>query len=368
MSRFYQLSFMLLLFLLLVMPAAAREPRRFSADGFVLDSLNRPIFIADVPELTLIRCDNPDCTTQTDIQLAGIALSNARQTTRLALTRLEHPVLVYPTEDKLIHLLVCNDPLCETFNSTIVDGLLPPHSFSLPLLALDSVDYPVMSYFDSQAPGIKLVYCGDKLCQARRVTLISQGVVTAMTMMLDNRDNPIIAFRDAANALNLLACDSLLCEAPMLRVLDNTRSVGDFFSIIVNEQNIPFVAYRDSTDNALYLAACDTSACKNPVSVSIATPTTLINPPLLTLSPLGLPMLFFAEENALNVVLCNDALCTEPSMTALGLEIATDSSIAQSYDEDGNDVLLFADAENRLTLLRCNDGRCTSPQISQLNP
>lgn len=354
--------------LLLVVPVAAREPRRFPADNFVLDSINRPIFIADAPTLTLIRCDNPDCITSTDISFAGIMLSDPRQTARLALTRLEHPVIAYRAETNLIHVLVCQDPVCETFHNTLVDGVVPPHELSVPTLALDSVDYPVLSYFDSQASGIKLVYCGDKLCQSRRVTLILPSVtVTALTMMLDSRDNPVIAFRDAANALNLLACDSLLCEAPKLQLLDNTRPINADMSLILSEQNIPTVAYTDSTTNALYLATCDTVACKNPVSMPIATPTTLIHPPLLTLSPLGLPMLFFAEENALTVVLCNDAVCTEPTLNPLGLELASDTRLAQSYDEDGNDVLLFTDADNRLTLLRCNDGRCTAPQISQLN-
>jgi hypothetical protein len=369
MAQFYTRLLIMVLFFVLVMPTLAREPRRFPADSFVLDSLNRPIFIADTDILTLIRCDNPDCTSHTDIQFAGISIANPRQMARLALTRLEHLVLAYATDAHLINLIVCNDPACDTYTSTIVDGVLASHEFSLPNLALDSVDYPVLSYFDSQAQGIKLVYCGDKLCQSRRTTVISQGItVTAMTMMLDNRDNPIIAFRDAANTLNLLACDSLLCEAPKVQILDDTRPIGDFFSIILNEQNIPAVAYMDSAANTLHLATCDTAACKTPVSAPIANPTNLVNPPLLTLSPLGLPMLFFAEANALNVVLCNDAVCTQPTINPLGLEIVGNAIIGQSYDEDGNDVLLFMDAEKRLTLLRCNDGRCTAPQLQVINP
>lgn len=359
--------------LMLIVPLLAREPRHFPADWMVLDSVNRPMFIAQetgADFFTLVRCDDPICTTHTEIRLYEADVTQPRQTVRLALSRLDHPVLAYQTPDMLIKLIVCHDPLCENVASTVVDGVLPPHTLGTPLLALDSVDYPVITYFDSQAQGIKLVYCGDKLCQSRRVTLISQMVTPpAMAMMLGRRDAPILAVRNDAGALNLVICDSLLCEAPFYRTLDDTRPVGDFLSIIVNEFDVPTAAYIDSAENTLHLALCDDAACKHPLTTPIPADT-VISQPLLTLTPNGLPMVFYTEGEPpmLKLAVCNDAFCVEPVISTVDATPYAGMLMAQSYNEGGNDILLYAHPASGLMLLRCNDGRCTAPESSVIAP
>jgi hypothetical protein len=74
------------------------------------------------------------------------------------------------------------------------------------------------------------------------------------SIALDN-GIPVISYFDWANAvLKLARCNSIVCDAPMLRTLDSSSNVGQGISLEIDNGGIPVIAYRQLTRCTKYLS------------------------------------------------------------------------------------------------------------------
>ncbi|MCH8008599.1 MAG: dockerin type I repeat-containing protein [Chloroflexi bacterium] len=149
--------------------------------ALVLDSSDRPVVVYtqsadDGAELKLVRCGNPDCSS--DITVASLATDSQLDVGALRLDASDRPVVVFPQINCVdspcgsdgtseLQVLHCSDPTCTSGNVTTTVDTAPDFERFRPALVLDSADRPVISYFvRGEGGGLFVLRCGNADCSA----------------------------------------------------------------------------------------------------------------------------------------------------------------------------------------------------------
>jgi hypothetical protein len=158
---------------------------------------------------------------------------------------------------------------CSAHTLTTVDSVGTVGQYTS--LALDpSSGFPVISYYDLTNTNLKLAVCNNATCTAPTLTAVD-GTGTDVgqynSLAISSISGfPVISYFDNGNAnLKLAVCNNATCTAPTLATLDGIGTdAGRYTSLALNTSGFPVVSYWAFTGNNLQVAVCNDATCTNP--------------------------------------------------------------------------------------------------------
>jgi hypothetical protein len=179
-----------------------------------------------------------------------------------------------------LKLVVCNDPMCINPVVTTVDRDRIQYTEDVGShvsMVLDAKGYPVIAY-TSKEDGLKLAHCGDATCTSRNSHQVltpgsSSGQFGNTSLVLDRKGNPVISYatKDPATGsafVGLAHCYNANCDpnGPLLRDVPSgsTRrslGVGLDNSLALDMNDYPVISYYDTYHRDLMIAHCTTYDC-----------------------------------------------------------------------------------------------------------
>jgi len=136
-------------------------------------------------------------------------------------------------------------------------------------IAIGTDNLPVISYYDNTNDDLKVVHCGNASCSSgNTITTVDSsaddvGLFTSIEIGSDN--NPVISYRDNTNSgLKVVHCGNKLCNSGnTITTVDSTDNVGFFASIAIGTDNNPVISYYDVTNTALKVVHCGNASCSS---------------------------------------------------------------------------------------------------------
>ncbi len=258
---------------------------------------------------------------------------------------------------------------------------------------------PVMAYVDAGDHTLRVVSCGNALCDAQQaaatyttVTSVGEngeGAGTAIAIGVDGR--PVIAFRNGdRGALTVAHCGDPRCEDPGAititeldpgegRPIDGVDN-GSWPSIAIGADGLPIIAYHDAARGALKIAHCEDGACtqatiaildrggSNADGDGVGTDTAI------AIGPDDLPVVAFrdAKDQALKLARCSDERCTQAVISTVVREPGLDPghNTSMQLGPDGSPLLLYGDwsaTEPGIYYARCASPTCEAATLRQVD-
>lgn len=254
---------------------------------------------------------------------------------------------------------------------------------------------PVVSYVDASDYTLRVVVCGNALCDTAQsansyttVTVIGeggQGHGTAVAVGVDGR--PVIAFRDGErHSLRVASCGDPRCSDPGAITITEVDpgvdvefhdgDVGSTPSIAIGADGRPVVAYHDRGRGALKIAHCDDAACTTATIAILDRGSTggagVGSDTSIVIGPDGLPIVAFrdADELALKTARCSNERCSQAVVSTIVQEAGRDPGHGTSVAlaPDGSLLFAFADwSDDGAYLARCPDAACGSVSLRRLD-
>ena len=164
-----------------------------------------------------------------------------------------------------LRALHCGNLLCNSGNiSATLDsnGVVGQETS----LTIGADGLPVISYRDDTNADLKVLHCGDLLCSSGNIstTVDSAGNVGSYSSITIGSDElPVIGYLDSTNtALKVLHCGNLLCNSGnVITTLDGPGLVGWYLGITIGADGLPLISYRDNANTDLKVAHCSNAFC-----------------------------------------------------------------------------------------------------------
>jgi len=215
-----------------------------------------------------IACDNPTLKT---VDSSG----NMGKYQSLVLNNSDLAVISYYDEtDFDLKVAVCNDAICSNPTINVVDGAGAFFLGEYSSLALNSNGFPVISYYDGTAGNLnlKLAVCHDAVCSsATKNPIDSNNMVGKHTSLaLNSLGFPVVSYYDYGNDdLKIAVCNDANCTLPTITVVDSIGDVGEFNSLTLTHDDFPVISYFDETNDDLKVAICNDITCTTPALVTV---------------------------------------------------------------------------------------------------
>ena len=132
-------------------------------------------------------------------------------------------------------------------------------------LAIDG-DMPRIAYYDRTNGMIKFAYC-DSDCEDPSEWILTSVAVTgdiptsverAISLILDSNDNPLIAYYDVdgGNNVGYIVCTPNCTLVVTSTADDSPNDVGQYPSLILDEDGEPIISYYDASSQNLKIVGC----------------------------------------------------------------------------------------------------------------
>lgn len=269
-----------------------------------------------------------------------------------------------------LKIVRCGDAMCSGGNTIMT----PDSDSAIGLYAsleLDSLDRPVVSYYDQSNGDLKVLRCGDATCSSGN-TIVSPDtagdVGTFTSLALDSAERPVVSYIDeTADELKVLRCGDATCSnANVITVVDSGHV--SHTTIALDSTGKPYVGYRADIDAKFEILHCGNVFCSasntiEPVlgSGSLATAGSFGS---LSIGPNGYPVASVSYETTadLNVVRCTNASCSTRDVSAPDVLNFVGSYTSLAVGASGNPVVSYYDATNfDLKVLHCANAACFAP-------
>ena len=305
-------------------------------------------------------------TTTTTVDSAG----DVGRDTSLALNSLGLPIISYhdATNDDL-KIAICENPTCTNRTITVVDGV-GTYVGAFTSLALNSSDFPVISYYDVNHNDLKIAICGSPTCSTSNVISVidngpgEEGWYTSLE--LDNNDFPVISYFDATNQdLKLAICSDSTCATRVVSVIDSTGDVGRFTSLTLSDTNFPVISYYDLTNGNLKIAICNDTICSSKTITTLDSLGDVGRYSSVELSSSKRPIVSYTDSSNgnLKLAICGDVTCSSGNIIITVDDSAGNVGYFTSLDLNDNDfpVISYYDSSNsNLKLALCGDTTCSA--------
>lgn len=226
---------------------------------------------------------------------------------------------------------------------------------------------PVVSHVNAGAD-LMVVVCLDPACRTVFERQLEAAVdVGEFSSIVVNQDGlPVVAYYDSTNDnLKIAACTSPKCIGPVdIRTIDSAGDVGRSPSIAVGANGNPVISYQDTTNGALKIAVCSNPTCTSTTTTRTVDGSVGVGPSTsIAIGANGFPVISYQDAtNAdLRVAACANSTCTSATITTLDSagNVGQNSSI--TVGDDGRPVIAYYDVtNNRLKIARCANPTCTS--------
>ena len=284
----------------------------------------------------------------------------------LVLDQKGNPVFSYFTTTRQLRVVQCGNSTCSSNNRVSTVANAADHSYSS--LALDSSGNLFVAYYDTLAQGVGLLVC--KLTCQRIVIHANGGGLHGLPLILDSSGNPVIAYYDT-NKITLIHCGDNICSSSMRKIMyltqENVR--WPFSTLVLDSRNNPIMAFTNNTgtEDALQLkfaycdAACTSSRTMAPLATTyIDTVATGSMDMALGLDKRGtgrLVMSYWNEvANKLYLHYCYDLQCTS---RRIGLIDNSGANSALVVDGNGASYISYSEYTNGgLKVAYCSDLSC----------
>jgi Collagen triple helix repeat (20 copies) len=165
------------------------------------------------------------------------------------------------TQLKVAH---CTDVPCTSSTSSTPDPAVAVGFDTSITIGWDGLG--LISYFDNGNSDLKVAHCSSAACSsAATATIDSSGNVGQYTSATLGADGlPVISYFDNTGAnldLKLAHCSTVTCSSATSTVVDSAGTVGWSTSVTVGSDGLPFVSYRDVSNNSVKSAHCPNVFC-----------------------------------------------------------------------------------------------------------
>lgn len=265
--------------------------------------------------------------------------------------------------------------ICYSINSLAIGNSIVPvdtdgTTGQYTSLALDSQDYPTISYYDATEAKLKVAHCFTHNCSGFNSILTpdsSNHVGRYTSIVIDKAGKPVVSYYDETNsALKVLHCGNNSCSTGnTIAMPDTVGVVGMYTSVTVDSNGIPFVSYYDSTSGQLKILHCGNAACN--AGNSIVKPDTNGSNGVqssIKLNTAGNPVVAYFDftNSALKMLFCGNSNCSSGN-SIVTVDSAGDVGRYPSLMLDSNQkpVVSYLDLTNgKLKVVHCGNTNCTS--------
>ena len=245
-------------------------------------------------------------------------------------------------------------------------------------IAIGSDGFPVVSYHDATAGTLKVAKCMDASCTSGTVvTTVDDhpiNTVGAYTSTAIGTDGfPVISYYDStAGGLKVAKCINLNCTGlTTITTVDNpANDVGRNTSIGIGTDGLPVISYRDATAGTLKVAKCNGAACNTGATLTAVASGAGGGRGRMTIPADGRPLISYEApvgmNSAVRVARCGNAACSAGNVSnevyfAFGLS-GMDSSIAIG----GDGLPVVSHWGPALRVAKCGDAACSSGNVASV--
>ncbi|MBI4091002.1 MAG: hypothetical protein HY422_03180, partial [Candidatus Komeilibacteria bacterium] len=307
-------------------------------------------------------------------------------------------VAVLSAPDELVYV-ICNNLTCSSYTVLYPDTDTDEEGYDVSAV-LHPDGAVTMSYFNASVADLKILYCGDDLCETTYCiapvtdagnVMIAGGATTCTDPsinLLDGPDgvgtytsirvrangNPVISYHDDDNGnLKIALCSDPACIGKTIKTLDPSVSdVGWFTSLAITTDDKPVVAYFDGgTNQNLMLAKCNEFDCSTPVTPRVVDSSGDVgrNASLELRQPGNIPIISYQDNTVdatpagLKLVICGNDICTSGNIfRSLDTVSTAGWYTSLALDTDGLPVVSYHDVGGVrvLKVAKCGNADCSS--------
>ena len=206
----------------------------------------------------------------------------------------------------------CADVACTSVTSNAIDATGVGYSS----LAIGADGLPLVSYLDNGNGDLQVAHCADPLCAGSTTTAYdtanNAGYYTALTIGSDGLG--LVSYRDAsASSLKVAHCDNLACTSATLHTVDSTGIEGEYSAITLGIDGLGVISYYDGggATQDLKVAHCADVTCSSASVVSVDTPGQVGWNTSITIGSDGLPFVSYRDvtNDRVKGVHCPNVFC-----------------------------------------------------------
>ena len=165
------------------------------------------------------------------------------------------------TQLKVAH---CSDVTCSSSTTSTADAASSVGFDTSVTVGWDGLG--LISYFDNGNSDLKVAHCSNAACSSATTTTIDStgnvGQYTSNTIGADGL--AVISYFDNTGAnldLRLAHCSNVTCSSATSTTVDTAGNVGSYASLTIGSDGLPFMSYRDVTNNGVKSAHCPNAFC-----------------------------------------------------------------------------------------------------------
>jgi predicted regulator of Ras-like GTPase activity (Roadblock/LC7/MglB family) len=190
----------------------------------------------------------------------------------------------------------CADVACTGVTSNAVDTTSVGYSS----LAIGADGLPLVSYLDNANGDLQVAHCADALCAGSTTTAYdtanNAGYYTSITLGTDGLG--LVSYRDAtASSLRVAHCDNLACTSATLSTVDSIGIEGEYSAITLGIDGLGVISYYDGggATQDLKVAHCTNVVCSTASIVSVDTAGQVGWNTSITIGSDGLPFVSYRD-------------------------------------------------------------------------
>ena len=183
------------------------------------------------------------------------------------------------------------------------------------------------------------------------------------SIAIGTNGNPIISYRDGSNrALEVAACNDLNCSTSTKNIIDSEGQVGFYSSITIGANGNPVISYYDLSNSALKVAACDNPTCTTSTNSTLDSANDVGWYTTIAIGVNGYPIIGYYDNTNkdLKVAACENPTCTMSTTNTIDSanEVGQGPSIAIGVN--GNPIISYTSATNfDLKVVVCKNPTCS---------